>query len=173
MITRQYRYSINKLPWCVLSLAENQSVEQTIFYTVYHFPTPHIINKKNTFFMSRTTNLDNCSNVPWHQHAYLWRPLKNWNIWSIFSWPFCQGQIVSRLNTQPFYQGCSSHPLVVTDQGTDKVTYFVKFLDQPSYVLLCPAPWILILALDFHLCPPRPAGNCSAPHIPAFYRVFF
>ena len=37
-------------------------------------------------------------------------------------------------------QGCSSRPLVVTDHGTDKATYFVKFLDQSSYVLLCPGP---------------------------------
>ena len=108
MITRRYRYSINKLPWCVLSLAENQSVEQTIFYTVYHFPTPHIINKKNTFFMSRTTNLDNCSNVPWHQRhcMHTYDGIGLWKI-GIFDWfsVVLSKQLTFLSNSWPLYQG--------------------------------------------------------------------
>ena len=57
---------------------------------------------------------------------------------------------------------------MVTDHGTDKATYFVKFSDQSSYVLLCPGPARRFSPsprpVDFHPCP----GFSSSPTPPCW-----
>ena len=98
------------MPWCVLSLAENQSVEQTIFYTQPPPNTEHYkCERPMKTFISRTIKLINwsivqttiCSmmTVIHHRQCILMTSFSIglWQIWIFdwfcgFAWPFYQGQ---------------------------------------------------------------------------------